>query len=99
MLVGVLNGAVIFFADLMRQITVPFSMDIVAISSYGSYSSTSGVVRIMKDLDESVESKHVLIVEDIVDTGLTLNYLVEYMRARNPGQRQSGRHAEQTQPA
>jgi len=83
-LVGVLNGAVIFLADLMRQITIPVAMDLVAISSYGSYSSTSGVVRIMKDLDESVESQHVLIVEDIVDTGLTLNYLVESMRARNP---------------
>ena len=83
-LVGVLNGAVVFLADLMRQIHVPVSIDLVAISSYGSYSSTSGVVRIMKDLDESVESKHVLIVEDIVDTGLTLNYLVEYMRSRNP---------------
>ena len=83
-LVGVLNGAVTFLADLMRQISVPISMDLVAISSYGSYTSTSGVVRIMKDLDQCVESQHVLIVEDIVDTGLTLNYLVEYMRARNP---------------
>ncbi|HEX2950621.1 MAG TPA: hypoxanthine phosphoribosyltransferase [Armatimonadota bacterium] len=83
-LVGVLNGAVTFLADLMRKISVPVSMDLVAISSYGSYTSTSGVVRIMKDLDESVESKHVLIVEDIVDTGLTLNYLVDYMRSRNP---------------
>ncbi len=83
-LVGVLNGAVVFLADLMRQITIPVAMDLVAISSYGSYSSTSGVVRIMKDLDESVESQHVLIVEDIVDTGLTLNYLVESMRSRNP---------------
>jgi len=83
-LVGVLNGAVVFLADLMREIRIPVSIDLVAISSYGSYSSTSGVVRIMKDLDESVESKHVLIVEDIVDTGLTLNYLVEYMRSRNP---------------
>jgi hypoxanthine phosphoribosyltransferase len=82
--VGVLNGAVTFLADLMRKISVPVSMDLVAISSYGSYTSTSGVVRIMKDLDESVESKHVLIVEDIVDTGLTLNYLVDYMRSRNP---------------
>ncbi|MHB9022813.1 MAG: hypoxanthine phosphoribosyltransferase [Armatimonadota bacterium] len=83
-LVGVLNGAVIFLADLMRQITVPVSVDLVAISSYGSYTSTSGVARIMKDLDESVESKHVIIIEDIIDTGLTLNYLVEYMRSRNP---------------
>ncbi|OPZ87046.1 MAG: Hypoxanthine-guanine phosphoribosyltransferase [bacterium ADurb.Bin429] len=84
MLVGVLNGAVVFLADLMRAITIPVNVDMVAISSYGSYSSTSGVARIMKDLDNSVESQHVLIVEDIVDTGLTLNYLVDYMRARNP---------------
>lgn len=83
-LIGMLNGAVIFLADLMRQISIPVTVDLVAISSYGSYSSTSGVVRIMKDLDESVESKHVLIVEDIIDTGLTLNYMVESMRARNP---------------
>lgn len=83
-LIGVLNGAITFLADLMRQISVPVSMDLVAISSYGSYTSTSGVVRIMKDLDESVESKHILIVEDIVDTGLTLNYLIDYMRSRNP---------------
>ena len=84
MLVGVLNGAVVFLADLMRHISIPVCVDVVAISSYGSYSSTSGVARIMKDLDNSVESQHVLIVEDIVDTGLTLNYLVDYMRARNP---------------
>jgi len=83
-LIGVLNGAVIFLSDLMRHISVPVMVDMVAISSYGSYSNTSGVVRIMKDLDQNVESKHVLIVEDIVDTGLTLNYLVDYMRARNP---------------
>ena len=83
-LVGVLNGAVVFLADLMRQITIPVSIDMVAISSYGSYSSTSGVVRIIKDLDDSVESKHVLIVEDILDTGLTLNYLEDYLRKHNP---------------
>lgn len=83
-LVGVLNGAVIFLADLVRHITIPVMLDLVAISSYGSYTSTSGVVRIMKDLDESVESKHVLIVEDIIDTGLTLNYLREYLRQHNP---------------
>lgn len=83
-LVGVLNGAVIFLADLVRQISVPLSIDLVAISSYGSYTSTSGVVRILKDLDDSVESKHVIIVEDIVDTGLTLNYLRDYLRQHNP---------------
>ncbi len=83
-LVGVLNGAMVFMADLMRNINVPLSMDLVAISSYGSYTSSSGVVRIMKDLDHSVESKHVLIVEDIVDTGLTLNKLIDHLRNRNP---------------
>jgi len=83
-LVGVLNGAVSFLADLMREITVPVTIDFVAISSYGSYTSTSGVARILKDLDESVESKHVLIVEDIVDTGLTLNYLSTYLSNKNP---------------
>lgn len=83
-LVGVLNGAVSFFADLMREITIPVTIDFVAISSYGSYTSTSGVARILKDLDESVESKHVLIVEDIVDTGLTLNYLIAYLSNKNP---------------
>lgn len=83
-LVGVLNGAIPFLADLMRQLNVPTSMDLVAISSYGSSTSSSGVVRIMKDLDHSVESKHVLIVEDIIDTGLTLNYLIDNLRSRNP---------------
>jgi hypoxanthine phosphoribosyltransferase len=83
-LVGVLNGAMVFMADLMRSINVPLYMDLVAISSYGSYTSSSGVVRIMKDLDHSVESKHVIIVEDIVDTGLTLNKLIDHLRNRNP---------------
>ena len=82
-MVGVLKGAVVFLSDLMRQIKLPLSFDFVAISSYGSTTSSSGVVRILKDLDEPVESKHVLIVEDIVDTGLTLDYLGEYLRARN----------------
>ena len=82
-LVGVLVGAVVFTADLMRHITTPCFLDFVAISSYGKDSRSSGVVRIIKDLDESVESRHVLIIEDIVDTGLTLNYLLESMRHRN----------------
>ena len=81
--VGVLVGSAIFTADLLRHITVPCSLDFVAISSYGKESRSSGVVRIIKDLDESVESRHVLIVEDIVDTGLTLNYLLDLMRHRN----------------
>jgi len=82
-LVGVLVGSVVFMADLMRHITVPSFVDFVAISSYGKETRSSGVVRILKDLDESVESRHVLIVEDIVDTGLTLSYLLDSMRHRN----------------
>jgi hypoxanthine phosphoribosyltransferase len=82
-LIGVLVGSVVFAADLLRAITVPCFLDFVAISSYGKESRSSGVVRLIKDLDESVESRHVLIVEDIVDTGLTLNYLLESMRHRN----------------
>ena len=81
--VGVLVGAVVFLADLLRKITVPVSVDFVATSSYGSDTKSSGVVRILKDLDQSVESRHVLIVEDIIDTGLTLNYLVENLRSRS----------------
>ena len=84
MLVCILKGANIFMADLVRQITLPLSYDFVAVSSYGADTKSSGVVRILKDLDESVESKHVLIVEDIVDTGLTLrlSYLLENLRSR-----------------
>jgi hypoxanthine phosphoribosyltransferase len=82
-LVGVLVGSAVFTADLLRCLTIPCSLDFVAISSYGKESRSSGVVRIIKDLDESVESRHVLIVEDIVDTGLTLNYMLDIMRNRN----------------
>ena len=82
-LVSVLVGACVFTADFMRCIHTPCFLDFVAISSYGKESRSSGVVRILKDLDESVESRHVLIVEDIVDTGLTLNYLIDVMRNRN----------------
>ena len=82
-LVGVLVGAAVFTSDLLRHITIPCFLDFVAISSYGKESRSSGVVRIIKDLDESVESRHVIIIEDIVDTGLTLNYLLESMRHRN----------------
>lgn len=82
-LVSVLVGAVVFTADLLRHITTPCLLDFVAISSYGKESRSSGVVRLIKDLDASVESRHVLIIEDIIDTGLTLNYLVESMRHRN----------------
>jgi hypoxanthine phosphoribosyltransferase len=82
-LVGVLVGAGVFTADLLRAITIPCFLDFVAISSYGKESRSSGVVRILKDLEETVESRHVLIIEDIVDTGLTLNYLLDMMRHRN----------------
>lgn len=84
MLVCILKGANIFMADLARQITIPLSYDFVAVSSYGADTKSSGVVRILKDLDESVESKHILVVEDIVDTGLTLrlSYLLENLRSR-----------------
>jgi len=81
--VSVLVGAVMFTADLLRHITVPCSLDFMAISSYGKESRSSGVVRVVKDLDESVESRHVVIIEDIVDTGLTLNYLLDNMKNRN----------------
>jgi len=84
MLICILKGANIFLADLVRQISIPLSYDFVAVSSYGADTKSSGVVRILKDLDESVESKHVLVVEDIVDTGLTLrlSYLLENLRSR-----------------
>jgi hypoxanthine phosphoribosyltransferase len=83
-LVGILKGAAIFLADLVRYITIPVDYDFVAISSYGADTKTSGVVRLLKDLDESIESKHVLVVEDIVDTGWTLrlSYIVENLRSR-----------------
>jgi hypoxanthine phosphoribosyltransferase len=81
---GVLKGAVFFMADLMREITVPCEIDFMAISSYGSGTETSGVVRILKDLDASIEGRDVLVVEDIIDSGLTLSYLLRSLRARNP---------------
>jgi hypoxanthine phosphoribosyltransferase len=83
-LIGVLKGCALFLADLVREIDIPLSIDFVAVSSYGADTKSSGVVRILKDLDDSVESKHVLVVEDIVDTGLTLrlSYLLENLRSR-----------------
>ncbi len=83
-LVGILKGAAIFLADLVRQISIPVDYDFVAISSYGADTRSSGVVRLLKDLDASIESKHVLVVEDIVDTGWTLrlSYIVENLRSR-----------------
>ncbi len=84
LLVGVLKGAVFFLSDLMRQISVPCEVDFMAVASYGSATDSSGVVRILKDLDASIEGRHVLIVEDIVDSGLTLQYLLRNLRARGP---------------
>jgi len=83
-MMGVLKGAVFFVADLMRHIEVACELDFMAVSSYGSLTDSSGVVRILKDLDSSIEGKDVLIVEDIVDSGLTLNYLLRNLRARAP---------------
>lgn len=84
LVVGILKGAMIFLADLVRNIDVPTAFDFMAVSSYGAGTVSSGVVRIMKDLDKSIEGKHVIIVEDIVDTGLTLQYLVENIKSRGP---------------
>jgi hypoxanthine phosphoribosyltransferase len=84
LLVGVLKGAVFFLADLMRHIEVPCDLDFMAVSSYGSATDSSGVVRILKDLDAPLEGRAVLIVEDIVDSGLTLQYLLRNLGARNP---------------
>jgi hypoxanthine phosphoribosyltransferase len=83
-LVGVLKGAVFFLSDLMRHLEVPCQVDFMAVASYGSSTDSSGVVRILKDLDVSIEGREVLIVEDIVDSGLTLSYLLRTLRARNP---------------
>lgn len=84
LLVCVLKGAVIFVSDLMRQIDLPLDIDFMAISSYGTNTQSSGVVRILKDLNTSIENRHVLIVEDIIDSGLTLSYLVENLKSRGP---------------
>ncbi|HEX8463013.1 MAG TPA: hypoxanthine phosphoribosyltransferase [Abditibacterium sp.] len=81
--VSVLVGAFMFTSDLLREVTIPCSVDFMAISSYGKETRSSGVVRVMKDLDLSVESRHVIIIEDIIDTGLTLNYLLDNIRNRN----------------
>jgi hypoxanthine phosphoribosyltransferase len=83
-LVGVLKGSVPFMAELMKNIDIPCSMDFMAVSSYGNSTETSGVVRILKDLDFEIENKDILIVEDIVDTGITLKYLKKYLESKNP---------------
>jgi len=82
--VAVLRGAAIFLADLSRAITVPVELDFMAVSSYGSSTKSSGVVRILKDLDEQIEGRHVIVVEDILDTGLTLKYLLKNLASRKP---------------
>lgn len=84
LLVAILKGAVPFLADLMRQLELPCELDFMAVSSYGSSTDSSGVVRILKDLDRPIDGREVLIVEDIIDSGLTLNYLLRSLRARNP---------------
>ena len=84
LLVGVLKGAIFFMADLMRHITVPCEVDFMAISSYGDSTDTSGIVRILKDLDINIEGRDVLVVEDIIDSGLTLSYLMRNLESREP---------------
>ena len=84
LLVGVLKGAVFFMADLMRELSVPCEIDFMAITSYGASTDSSGVVRILKDLDMSIEGRNVLVVEDIIDSGLTLSYLMRNLGARKP---------------
>ena len=84
LLVGVLNGAITFMTDLMRAMTVPLEVDFMAVSSYGAATQSSGVVRILKDLDQEIEGRRVIVVEDIVDSGLTLQYLLDNLERRNP---------------
>jgi hypoxanthine phosphoribosyltransferase len=84
LLVGVLKGAVFFMSDLMRHLTIPCEIDFMAISSYAGATESSGVVRILKDLDMNIEGRHVLVVEDIIDSGLTLSYLMRNLEAREP---------------
>ena len=84
LLLGVLKGAIFFISDLMRELTVPCEIDFMAISSYGAGTDSTRVVRILKDLDINIEGRHVLVVEDIIDSGLTLSYLVRNLEAREP---------------
>lgn len=85
LVVGVLKGCMLFLSDLVRAIELPLTMDFMVVSSYGNATKSSGVVRIIKDLEREIEGKDVLIVEDIVDSGLTLSYLIENLKTRNPG--------------
>lgn len=84
LLIAVLRGAALFVADLAREMSCPVELDFMAVSSYGSSTKSSGVVRIIKDLDEGIEDRHVLVVEDILDTGLTLKYLLKNLASRSP---------------
>lgn len=84
LVIAVLKGALLFLADLMRHIDLPLAVDFLAVSSYGAGTASSGVVRILKDLDETITNRHVIIVEDIVDSGRTLDYLLRMLRQRNP---------------
>ena len=84
LLVGVLKGAFVFMSDLAREIQLPLEFDFMAVSSYGSSTKSSGVVRILKDLDYEITGRHVLLVEDIIDSGLTISYLLRYLEARGP---------------
>ncbi|MGI5837062.1 MAG: hypoxanthine phosphoribosyltransferase [Chloroflexota bacterium] len=84
LLLGVLKGAVVFMVDLARAIDLPLQMDFMAVSSYGASTQSSGVVRILKDLDSAVDGRDILVVEDIIDTGLTLRYILENLSMRNP---------------
>ncbi|HLG50024.1 MAG TPA: hypoxanthine phosphoribosyltransferase [Chloroflexota bacterium] len=84
LLVGVLKGAIMFMVDLARQIDLPVEIDFMAVSSYGASTESLGVVRILKDLDRAIDGRHVLVVEDIVDTGLTLRYILDNLRGRCP---------------
>ena len=84
LMIGVLRGAVVFMSDLARAVKSPLEIDFIATSSYGQSTSSSGVVRIMKDLDEDVKGRHLLITEDIIDSGLTLKYLIENLKSRDP---------------
>ncbi|NLE79960.1 MAG: hypoxanthine phosphoribosyltransferase [Rhodococcus sp.] len=84
LLVGVLKGAIFFMTDFARALSIPTQMEFMAVSSYGSSTSSSGVVRILKDLDKDIAGRHVLIVEDIIDSGLTLSWLMRNLKTRNP---------------
>lgn len=82
--VGILKGAVVFVSDLIREIAIPLEIDFMAISSYGASTQSSGVVKMLKDLDTSIEGRDILVVEDIIDTGLTLSYLTDLLKSRKP---------------